>query len=382
MTATSPAASISLTITGKVINHSEKDLAKDLMVTLHGFSQSIEVYTRQTFIDDNGNFIFDDVQINPAWVIFTSTDFNQITYHSDVVSPPTDSSTLDLSIPVYGTTTDLSVLTIDRLHIFLEFISAETLRVVQLYVISNNSPMLLTSAAPGGPIVPFNLPKQASNLKFLDSYLGERYQQMDNGFADTTAVLPGEGSYQIMFAYDLPFDQKVDIVQTMTLPVQNIDVMASSNDHYHTMRIKGDFLKTTEMREIGGTTYDTYRGERISAGDKLQITIQAGQDNLLSTRWPVFLSGTLNDMRVVIGAAFLGLTLVFFGIWLLFRERRTKQSMIPAREAEQETFMHPEALMDAIIALDDIYKSGDLPEKAYQERRTILKTRLSELLKE
>ena len=40
----------------------------------------------------------------------------------------------------------------------------------------------------------------------------------------------------------------------------------------------------------------------------------------------------------------------------------------------------PENLMDAILALDDLYKEGKLPEDAYLERRAELKRRLKEKL--
>ena len=40
----------------------------------------------------------------------------------------------------------------------------------------------------------------------------------------------------------------------------------------------------------------------------------------------------------------------------------------------------PDALMDAIIALDDLYQAGDLPEQAYRERREAMKARLKEVL--
>jgi hypothetical protein len=37
-------------------------------------------------------------------------------------------------------------------------------------------------------------------------------------------------------------------------------------------------------------------------------------------------------------------------------------------------------LMDAIIALDDRYKSGDLPESAYLKQRGLLKGQLQQML--
>ena len=43
-------------------------------------------------------------------------------------------------------------------------------------------------------------------------------------------------------------------------------------------------------------------------------------------------------------------------------------------EAEpDDTPDDPEALMDAMIVLDDLYKAGELPEDAYQQRRAELK---------
>jgi hypothetical protein len=38
--------------------------------------------------------------------------------------------------------------------------------------------------------------------------------------------------------------------------------------------------------------------------------------------------------------------------------------------------------MDAIIALDDLYQAGQLPESAYLERRNKLKERLKKILPE
>ena len=47
----------------------------------------------------------------------------------------------------------------------------------------------------------------------------------------------------------------------------------------------------------------------------------------------------------------------------------------------QETLANetPEDVMDAIIALDDLYQAGKLPKEAYEQRRTELKARLATL---
>ena len=37
-----------------------------------------------------------------------------------------------------------------------------------------------------------------------------------------------------------------------------------------------------------------------------------------------------------------------------------------------------ESILDAIVALDDLYQAGELPEEAYKERRAELKDRLKQ----
>ena len=38
-----------------------------------------------------------------------------------------------------------------------------------------------------------------------------------------------------------------------------------------------------------------------------------------------------------------------------------------------------ETVMDAILALDDLYQAGSIPEEAYRQRRAELKSKLKEL---
>ena len=48
-------------------------------------------------------------------------------------------------------------------------------------------------------------------------------------------------------------------------------------------------------------------------------------------------------------------------------------------EMPVEDLESPEALLDAIVALDDLYQAGELPEAAYQQRRAELKERLRQI---
>jgi hypothetical protein len=83
--------------------------------------------------------------------------------------------------------------------------------------------------------------------------------------------------------------------------------------------------------------------------------------------------------NLIIGLSALGLTLLVAGAWLFNRTRRSDDQ----DEADDELDALPsanldsrEAVMDAILALDDLYQEGKLPEDAYMQRRAELKARL------
>jgi hypothetical protein len=79
-----------------------------------------------------------------------------------------------------------------------------------------------------------------------------------------------------------------------------------------------------------------------------------------------------------------GLVLMLVGTWLFRRSRRMDDEYEPEDEEEpvpEHIYAMSQAdLMDAIIALDDRCKAGDLPEGAYLKQRSLLKGQLQEIL--
>jgi hypothetical protein len=57
--------------------------------------------------------------------------------------------------------------------------------------------------------------------------------------------------------------------------------------------------------------------------------------------------------------------------FLRFTPKDEDEEIVPEPAGESA-----EEIMDAIIALDDRYRAGELPDAAYQERRRELKARL------
>jgi hypothetical protein len=93
-----------------------------------------------------------------------------------------------------------------------------------------------------------------------------------------------------------------------------------------------------------------------------------------------------NRTELLIGLGALGVTLVLAGFWVYQRSKveEPKDEDADAEddlEAEQgQVLDDQETLMDAIIALDDLYQAGELPEEAYVQRRAELKEKLQRQL--
>ena len=91
-------------------------------------------------------------------------------------------------------------------------------------------------------------------------------------------------------------------------------------------------------------------------------------------------------MGMMVGLGALGLALIVAGV-LLYRRNRISESEVDEDEGQSISLQveslsdNPDTIMDAILALDDLYQEGELPEDAYQKRRAELKDRLEDLMK-
>lgn len=354
-------------ITGKVINGSGGDVPSDLEIRLQGYDDMQVVFTQTTTIKADRTFFFPDVEMVEGRVFIAMAEYGGTTYASDVNVVPPQATTLDMPITIYETTTDPSVIKVDRLHLFFDFLDESTIRVVELYIMSNTSKTTLIPSAPGQPSVRFKLPVGSSNLEFQDSVLGERYVATPDGFGDTYAIRPGSGNYQILFSFTMPYNRKLDLIQPVLLPIDAVVVLVPEG----TLKVRSPMLKDDGKRDAEGAVYHLYSGESISPGQELQLTLSGqfgGSGFSLS-------AGSRTSL--IFGLVIFGVAFIVAGIWF-YRHIRLEE----LDEEEINAITKPETaegVMDAIIALDDLFQAGGLPEEAYRQRRAELKERLKSL---
>ena len=164
--------------------------------------------------------------------------------------------------------------------------------------------------------------------------------------------------------------------QPFSLPVSSATVIVPEG-----VKVKSDQLTDGGTQASTGTTaatYHLYQSGSLASGSTLTLTISGMPgDKVWFRPRPAHM--------VMIGVGALGLILIGLGIFLFLRDRKTQKAGRGIRREDEEEGDEDslgddrESIMDAIIALDDQYKAGDISKEAYEKRRDELKDRLKNL---
>ena len=372
------------TISGFVQNGSgDESLPEGLIVQLLGYDHDgmtgtfNEAFAAETSVDADGNFVFEDVEmpLNRAFVAVIENDLLSFSSEPGFVTEGTNA--LDLPITYYQASTDTSKLSIDRLHIFFEFPDStyETIQVVEVFVITNPSVYAVVAENEGEATIEFDLPEGATNVQFEDSGFGERYTETETGFGDTSPIAPGMGQHQVIVFFEMPYGKKMDFNQSVNQPIDSAIVMAPQG-----IKIKSDLLTNSGEREAQGLVYNTFASQPLPVGSTLTMNI-SGKLSATAT-------GSEEDTQknILFGAIAFGVVLVGAGAWMYMRNRDEDDDYDDEYEDDDDDdddvaeYDNAEAIMDAIIALDDSYRDGLISEDVYQKRRALLKEELKDLV--
>ncbi len=360
-------------ITGKLTNDYGLSIPQNLTVSLRIFDQMVETSTLETTADANGTYSFENVEMPSGRIFIATVDYggqqfsSQPSMHPGATVDETQ-TVFDLPIPIYDSTTDKTVTSADRMHVFFDFSSPGIVQVVELFLISNNSPQVLVSATPGQGVLDFSLPAGAANLQFQDSIIGERYLQTDTGFTDTVPVNPGKATHQVLFAFDLPYTKKLDLELPLPMKVDLINVMVPVDG----IKLKSEQLTDSGIQDNQGVKFRLFSSSNLSSGSTLNMT--------LSGNTPTDQSSA--DSKIKINPILFGAGIFLFalsGVGLYFYQKQ-KAPLVQQNASGNSTTEDKESIMDAIIVLDNLYKEGKLKEDIYSIRREELKNKLKSLM--
>jgi len=363
-------------LAGVIVYGSGTDLPEAMPVTLYAYQPGQAamdlVLTTTTTTRPGGAFTFEDVASPDGSVFMTSATYAGVPYHS------TPSMGEPMTITLFEATTTTDHLLADQMHLIFGFSEAGDLQVMEVYILTNLGNQTIVAGEGGQFMVDFPLPDGAQAPDFRSGLVGEAELETNDGFWEIPAVRPG-GLYGVSYTFSMPYQGKITLNQPIELPVSSVGALLPA---LGTLKIESTGLVDSGLSEFGGVSYHVYTGGNLRPGSQLAVRI-TGSPNAASSK--AAMSSLESRRGLVIGLGAFGLVLILAGVWL---NRRTRQAaaeleaeMVEGEESSRDeddtdTPEDAEALMDDIIALDDLYQAGELPEKAYRERREELKEKL------
>jgi len=367
-------------VIGSIENKTGADLPSDLSVTLRGFQHDFanpnagtqEVLTLEGRVASDGSFTFEDVEIPENRIFLAEVTFNGIELTSEFVIVQAGQTSVELpSLVLYAVTEDTSVLSVDSLDIFFSAETENTYDILALFTFSNASESIVAVSMGTQEEIPF--------LRFPLGAQGQGYEAVQDsariiGTTDGFAMAPNEQPYGILAFSSVAREKEVSVSQPIDLATTHVRIFVPDG-----MKAKGDQLTDGGQQDIQGLAYQSYIATGLSAGDTLDFVVSGSPK---STTAGTDASQSTTNNALLIGAAGLGLALILAGVWMYLRDRNRIEEDDEDNDYEDEDdeFESSEDVMDAIIALDDLYRAKKISDEAYQKRRTELKEILKEMM--
>ncbi len=349
------------TVSGTVTSGSGGELPDGLEVTVQVYDHFEPVYEIVVPVEADGSYKVSNVPVAPEQIVISVIDYAGLFFPSEFYIVEEGVSDIDMPVTLYEVTNDGSQLAVARLHVFFQFTGEGTVQVIHQVSISNRGTEMVAPERDIEPILNFNVPEDATNLIFQEGTIGDPYVQTSTGFGDPTPIIPGESVYEVLFAYELPYEKSLE----WSLPTDLDTDVAVFFVEGEEKKVESEQLSPSGAETLDASTFQVFVANNLPAGELITLDISGRATSLFSS------SG--NTLSIVIGAA--GLLLAGFGVWRFFWADR-KDAGVDLDAADSET------LMDEIIALDEAFEAGELDEEDYLAQREALKEALNDALAE
>jgi hypothetical protein len=316
------------------------------------------VMSERGVLDQAGEVIYEEIELVPGRIYGIFVEHQGVQYFSEAFQTSEGESDLVLPVMIYEATGDSSQLHVERLHILFDLAVEDQVEVTQVWVLSNRGDKTFVSLQ-ATDVMEIPLPQGFENLTFFGDDISQgRFVVTDLGFIDRDPIRPAEAT-ELVFRLSLPFERRLAFEQTMALPVEAITILMPEDGP----AVQGEGLSDEGVRDIGGVPVRNYSQSSLSSGDTLALNLSVS---------PLSVGSRSSLNGVLIGAGVLGLVVVALGLWW-YRTASTESRTSEREGTPGEIVPDREALLRAIAALDDDFEAGEIPEKAYRQRREELK---------
>ncbi len=360
---------------GQVINATTGQPSGSMEVTLRIIENNTELEHLTTQADSAGNYTFEKLPTDHSVLYAVEGRYKDVTYFSDqpgLFTPDSTETTLDLK--VYETTSSPEALSVSQLHYLMTF-TPEAVSVVQVFILSNAGNK--TYIGNQGQTLSFSLPANAQNVMFENDPSGQRFKELDDGYADTDPVTPGEGSSSIVAVYDLAYDDTLTINVPLPADVALANVLMQDQG----AKLSGEQLEFVETGDFQGTSFSVYSAADLK---KVQsLTLQLTELDKLTFPAGASASGTIasagsvdQDLLrwIVIGLG--GAVIVFVAVGYPYLRPQTAEQVAAAEDVSQRR----QKLLLMLARLDEVFEAGELDRQVYHRARAKYKAELVHLM--
>ena len=362
------------TVRGQVINgtaDAEIPEALSVLMLITGADGRL-AGTGQANADSDGDFVFENVQVEDGSTYTVSVDHLGVFYGTSLTH---DNLAEELTLTVYETTRDASVIHVERQVMVIAAVdkdnqSVSAIEFVRLVNPSDRTLLPDLTNLEQISFLRFALPPNPAELNVQSDLPGGDIVSIGTGFALTSPVVPG--AHSIDFSYVFPYEE--DTVSYRQSLVQGAGIFqVLIPETFPDMAVSN--LTSVDPVNIQDTSYRAYEVRDLPQGQGLQVEITGLPLPGALTRFSNTITGG-RFWQIAIPSA-LGVTLAFILLWGLIRGYRPNsgvdgQSMASAALDPAERA----AVVRAVAALDLQYQEGHIPESDYRAQRQGLLNRI------
>jgi mono/diheme cytochrome c family protein len=349
-------------IQGQIVNGSGGAIPTGLEVVMHATDNTEAVEIAQVGIEPDGMFLIENIETDDAHRYFFSVDVQGLKFFSAFYSDGQIEAQENVLVEFFESSQAIENLQAEVIILVFNYTNEGQVRVIQQVVLSNSGTKAAAPDSNGQPLIHYQLPTNAANLLFESGLMGERYFTENEGFGDIRAVLPGNSSYQILFAYDLPYNRELEFEIALQFNTANLGVLVPQD----LINLEGSKFVYQGPQVVETQSYNSYLySDQIDAGDSISFQL-SGLHPLNKSAWQQL----INNRSLLIGIfALLG---TFTVGWWWFRSARLK--------VETNKALNQESILDAIVDLDRALEASEISERYYFKQRDALKIKLSQTI--
>ena len=403
------------TIKGSVANKTAgASVIANQDVTLTSYSGTTQKDKKTTKTDAQGSFSFEGLDVGPNLIYQASIEYQGVTYYSQPVMFSADKADQTVTLTVFDSTDDSSVIKSPSKHYLVEP-ESDGVIISEILIVQNSSDKTYVGAKDvhqgAKETLHLTLPAGAQDVQFVDGFDDSRVFQQDGAITDTDPIFPGNS--QRVFRYRIPAqNDAASFTSTMDMGADKVNVLMPDAG----AELSVSNLPNKSIQDIQGDKYVLISGEKLAAGTSLEFKMsnlakaaaalavadaeaqaaaqaQSGASGAGPASAPRGTSQTLP--LFLAGGVAMVVALAAFGVTLRRTRRRGKLQIEEAEEPEEggeipstdageqemdELESERQSLIAAIASLDDAYEQKRIGAEEYSMLRAQQKQQLLEVV--